>query len=214
MKQIFLILFLFLILFMSFHISALEENENQKIIYLDPGHGSQDGGCVRENILEKNLNLQIAIKIKIKLEENGYKVLLTRNDDLPLVEPYHKKDDTLKRVEMINSSNALAYLSIHINHFSNSKYYGAQVFYFNSLEQNELLAYYLQEALIKKTNTSRRIKKIDNLLLLKKVNIPGCLLECGFISNDIEFRLLQSERYHNLLAECVLEAFNNYLVMF
>ena len=213
MKKTLILFFLIFILFFTSNIHALREKATKKIIFLDSGHGSQDGGCSRDKILEKDLNLAISFKIKEALEENGYQVLMTRYDDTPLIEPYHKKEDTLKRVKMINDSDADLFISIHMNHFSDSKYYGAQVFYFDSNKHNILIAKYLQDELSNKTNTKRNIKSINTLLLLKKVNKPGCLLECGFLSNDIEFNLLQTERYQKLLAECVLNAVDNYYIM-
>lgn len=213
MKKTLILFFILLISFFNYNINAVRDKEAKRTIYLDSGHGNQDGGCIRNGILEKDLNLAISFKIKDVLENNGYKVLMTRYDDTPLIEPYHKKEDTLKRVEMINDSDADLFISIHMNHFSDSKYYGAQVFYFDSNKHNILIAKYLQDELINKTNTKRNIKSINTLLLLKKVNKPGCLLECGFLSNDIEFRLLQTERYQKLLAECVLNAVDNYYIM-
>lgn len=213
MKKVLILFFLISIIFFTSNIHAVREKAMKKIIFLDSGHGSQDGGCNRDGILEKDLNLAISFKIKEVLEENKYQVLMTRYDDSPLTNPFHKKEDTLKRVKMINESDADLFISIHINHFSDSKYYGAQVFYFDSNKHNILIAKYLQDELSDMTNTKRNIKSINTLVLLKKVNKPGCLLECGFLSNDIEFRLLQTERYQKLLAECVLNAVNNYYLM-
>ncbi len=213
MKKFIILVLLLLIVFFTSNIYAAREKTMKKIIFLDSGHGSQDGGCSRDGILEKDLNLAISFKIKEALEMNGYQVLMTRYDDTPLTNPYHKKEDTLKRVQMINESDAELFISIHMNHFFDSKYYGAQVFYFDSNKHNILIAKYLQEELINKTNTKRNIKSINTLLLLKKVNKPGCLLECGFLSNDLEFSLLQTERYQKLLAECVLNAINNYYLL-
>lgn len=168
MKKILILFFLISIIFFTSNIHAVKEKAMKKIIFLDSGHGSQDGGCNRDGILEKDLNLAISFKIKEVLEENKYQVLMTRYDDSPLTNPFHKKEDTLKRVKMINESDADLFISIHINHFSDSKYYGAQVFYFDSNKHNILIAKYLQDELSDMTNTKRNIKSINTLVLLKK----------------------------------------------
>lgn len=58
-----------------------KDNEEEPLVMLDPGHGGVDGGCVKDGIKEKNINFRIALLAKGKLEEKGFRVLLTREKD-------------------------------------------------------------------------------------------------------------------------------------
>ena len=106
-----------------------------KIFVIDPGHGGVDNGASYNNVVEDNINLAISLKIKDQLEQNGATVILTRNGDYDLSKPnalYRKKSDFDNRIKLINNSGADMYLSIHLNYYSNSKYYGPQIFYNNT----------------------------------------------------------------------------------
>ncbi|MDE6656266.1 MAG: N-acetylmuramoyl-L-alanine amidase, partial [Anaeroplasmataceae bacterium] len=98
------------------------------MIYIDPGHGGVDGGATIGNIKESSITLEISKKVKEIFEKNSIQVILTReNDDDLSSEPFVKREDMLKRVNKINTSNAALALSIHLNKFSIEKYRGAQV---------------------------------------------------------------------------------------
>ena len=82
--------------------------KNNKLVVIDPGHGGEDPGAVgKYSTKEKDLNLKIALLVKQKLLEEGFNVLLTREEDvfIPLV----------KRTEFANKNNADLFVSIHCN---------------------------------------------------------------------------------------------------
>ena len=95
------------------------------------------------------------------------------------------------------------YLSIHQNIYQNEKYYGPQVFYYPKKEKNELIATNLQEELNKFAKTNRKIKIITGTYMYNKLNIPGVLIECGFLSNNKERTNLTTKEYQDNLVKTI-----------
>lgn len=211
MKKIYLFVCLVLCTF-SIIISSKAEI-NKRIIVLDPGHGGMDGGAIVGEIKESDLVLDICFKIKSIFENKGYIVIMTRNDRESLCDgKFIKKEDMNKRVNIINESNASAAISIHLNKFSISKYRGAQVFYSCVNYKNKQLAEQLQNSFELYLNDTKRKPQIrENLYLLKRVSIPCCIVECGFMSNPEEFSLLLKEEYQYKIGYSILFAIDNFL---
>lgn len=177
-----------------------------KIIYLDPGHGGKDPGSIYKNIYEKDINLQICLKLKDVLEKNGATVYMTRYDDYDLSSPNaarRKQSDLNNRVRLINDSRSDMYISIHLNAINSKKWHGAQVFYDDVNTENKKIATIMQDELKKFLNTDREISEISNMLLNRKVVIPGVLIEIGFLSNDNERYLLKQDNYQNKVAKVI-----------
>ena len=200
MKKIF-ILATILFLFLSFIINA-HANKSYTVV-IDPGHGGVDPGTVSYSINEKDINLKISLILADILKEK-YQVLMTRNDDYDLGKPnatYRKKSDFDNRILYINNSDANFYISIHQNHLNDTKYYGPQVFY---TKANKKYAKIMQDELNKINNTNRQIKEIPkNTYMYSKLNKPGLLIECGFMSNDMERNNLISYKYQKKIAEAI-----------
>ena len=109
-----------------------------KIIIIDPGHGGKDPGTINDETYESEINLQISKYLEIELTKMGATVILTREGNYDLSSPnarWRKKSDFDNRINLINNSKANLYLSIHLNYLTDTKYYGAQVFYNN--EENK-----------------------------------------------------------------------------
>lgn len=204
-----LILMFSLTLIQSF--KALEKKSFSligKVIYLDPGHGGRDSGTIYKDILEKDINLKLAKKTQILLEKEGAIVYLTRYGDYDISVPKasnKKRSDLTKRSEIINSSKANLFVSIHQNSDTSSTWRGPQIFYTNNKE-NEKIAAIFQKELNKFLNGDRKEKEVDDLFLLNKINIPGILLEVGFLSNPQDRYLLTKEEYQNKVALSITNA--------
>ena len=183
-----------------------------KVIYIDPGHGGMDPGCVYKDIYEKNINLSISLKLKEKLEQSGAIVYLTRdsNVDLSINTFNHKKSDLNNRIKAINKSKADVFVSIHLNSYSSSTWYGVQLFYNDKNRLNERFAKIMQEN-IKELNGDRKYKKNNDLYLLKNIQIPGILVEVGFLSNANERYMLQTDKYQNKVANALHNGIVEYL---
>lgn len=183
-----------------------------KIIIIDPGHGGKDPGTISNDTYESDINLQISKYLEIELTKMGATIILTREEDYDLSTPnarWRKKSDFDNRINLINNSKANLYLSIHLNYLNDAKYNGAQVFYNN--EENKKIASSIQDILNKELENDRTIKKIPNrTYMYSKLNIPGVLIECGFLSNYKEKELLKTPEYQQKLAKTITEGIINY----
>lgn len=178
-------------------------------IILDAGHGNPDGGAVgQDGSIESNLNLDIVLKLQKLLEASNCTVILTRSDENGIYESTaetirdKKVSDMKSRADIANNSNAEIFISIHMNKLEQSKYSGWQTFYKNKDENSKKIAENIQTSLnyfIKKEN-SRTIKSISGIYLTKNVEIPLVIVECGFLSNEEENKLLQTDSYQDELA--------------
>lgn len=139
---------------------------------------------------------------------------MTREDDYDLSNPnasLRKRSDLANRANMINSSDADMYLSIHLNSSSNTSWKGAQVFYDDINDNNRKLANIFQKNFNKYLNSNRNIQEISTLYMYKRITKPGLLLELGFISNPNDRYLLNQDDYQNkivnILTDSLLEVF-------
>lgn len=183
------------------------------VIVVDAGHGLPDGGASNGDICESDINLAIAKKLKSMLEDKGYDVVMTREDENNIASTDEqssiskiKQSDLNNRVKIINESDADFCISIHLNKFQNSKYWGWQTFYNKDSEEGKNLAKLIQDN-IKKTvqkDNNRTPLKIEGIKIVDKTNIPVVIVECGFISNPEEAKLLQNDEYQTKLVEGIV----------
>ena len=192
-----------------------------KTIVLDAGHGGIDSGTSSDDktIFEKDINLAITLKLKELIESSGGLVILTRDDDSSLYEESGNKttrqkyNENLKnRKKIADESNADMLISIHLNYFTQSKYYGAQTFYPESNKDGKALASCIQDEFkrVVDNNNDRVIKPRNDLYLLKDCKIPSALIECGFLSNEKEAKLLNDEEYQEKIAWAIYSGIQKY----
>lgn len=183
------------------------------IVLANSAHGGFDGGASSASgVLEKNINLSIALKTRDALTLFGFNVIMTRADDTALAET--KKEDMYKRLDIASSNPDSVFVSIHQNHFSQGKYSGAQMFYgANNSEDAKSLALILQKNFKENLNpqNERQVKSADkSLFLFKKAPQPSVLIECGFLSNNNETQLLQNEKYQTKIALTIAQSITEY----
>lgn len=177
-----------------------------QVVVVDPGHGGYDPGAVRGGVLEKEINLQIALKLKKCLEETGARVILTRGGDYNLaVAGLHKREahryDLKKRLEVARWSNACLYVSIHANCVSGWSGGGGMVFYHPGSEKSRILAECIQDELRSIPGVRKRLSKTSNYYVLRNAKKPAVLVEVGFMSNPGERKRLTGDEYQNLLSQ-------------
>lgn len=180
-------------------------------IAIDAGHGGWDPGKTGKNGLnEKDINLDIAQKTAAFLEEAGADVYITRTSDSALGES--KRSDMKKRIDIIENSKADIMISIHQNSYPSEKARGAQVFYFRKSENGHLLADCIQKSLIQclDEKNTRTAKENNNYYVLKNTDIPSVIIECGFLSNPEEERLLNTEEYRLKTAWAIFDGILTY----
>ncbi len=180
-----------------------------KVIILDAGHGTPDEGAESSSgTLEAPINLQITLKIQKLLESSGATVILTRSDENSICEidaetiREKKISDVHQRVKIGNNSSADVFVSIHLNKISESQYSGWQTFYKNSDENSKKLATSIQNSLNStiSNNYDRVPHTISNVYIMKNVEIPITIVECGFLSNKEDEARLKTDEYQEKLA--------------
>lgn len=192
------------------------ETKEKIVIVLDSGHGGSDPGKVGiGDVLEKDLNLEIALKTQRQLEKAGYKVVMTRTVDEELKrngKEAGKIEDMRARVEIMNREKPALVVSIHQNSYPQSNVKGAQVFYYSHSKEGEKAAVTIQKALKKlDENNTREAKDNDTYYLLRKTEVPAVIVECGFLTNPEEAKKLQEESYQKQVAKLICEGVKDYL---
>lgn len=180
-------------------------------------HGGNDPGKVGvDNVLEKDVNLAIALKLKPLFENKKIQVVLTRDKDSALASSAatnKKVEDMQKRVKLIADSDAVLTISIHQNSYPDASVAGPQVFYYSQSAAGKELAETMQQSLNSELSPAspRSIKSNDNYYMLKKTPTPTIIVECGFLSNPDESKRLADDTYQNQLARAIYLGASNYL---
>lgn len=212
---------LMLTIFGSRVITVMSESsplEGRHCIVIDAGHGGVDGGATScTGILESAINLEIALRLDDLLHLLGYDTTMIRTTDESIYTQGEtiatkKVSDLKERVRIVNETEKALLISIHQNHFSDSKYSGAQVFYTDSMD-SMALAKNLQSALVSSLNpgSNRQAKKASGVYLMEHIDCTGILLECGFLSNPEEEARLRSPEYQKELCCVIGASVSNYL---
>lgn len=195
-----------------FFSEAIKSDDTGIVVVIDPGHGGMDPGKVGvSGVLEKDVNLAIALKLRDKLEAEGVRVVITRDNDECLATPgatNKKSSDMKNRIEIINGADADCLISIHQNSFIDSSVKGAQVFYYGTSKESRELAVKLQKLLISEVDPENRreAKEGNDYYILRKSTCPGVIIECGFLSCHEETARLVDNEYQCRIADAVAKA--------
>ena len=211
----------------SEHLDSFPDTEqdttlpSKPTIVIDPGHGGRDPGKIGiNNVLEKDLNLSISFKLQELLQNNGFKVVLTRDKDCDLAinsKKKYKSADLKERVNIITEANPALTISIHQNSFASnsnsSTPCGSEVFYYSTSEDGKKLAYSIERSLYDnpRLNPCRGITSNDSYYIIKKSPTPTVIIECGFLSNYSEAELLSSDSYQQQLVHAIFLGICYYL---
>ncbi len=187
-------------------------------VVIDPGHGGRAKGTENKAIklVEKDLALLTAIDVKNALIAKGVNAILTRSADVNI-----GLDD---RAKFSNKNNADVFVSIHYNHSPSATACGVEtyassflnnpstdrakvlssdrVFVQNNLQDdyNTFLGFCVQSNVSKATSLTDRGLRRSRFAVLKNVNAPAILIECGFFSNNNEAKLLATTEFRRKLA--------------
>lgn len=171
--------------------------------------GLQTNGAQSSNgTTEAETNLKITLKLQNLLEQSGCNVILTRSNEQAIYDldkttlKQKKISDIHNRVKIGNESSADIFVSIHLNKIPQSQYWGWQCFYNSINQQSMKLAKSIQSNLnesIQKEN-KRVAMKLDTVYIMKHVEIPISIVECGFLSNPEEEKDLLEDSYQDRLA--------------
>ena len=221
MKKIMKIVSIMMISFLVLNISFLKVNaeENNKVIVTDPGHGGIDGGAKSENgVIEKDINLSISLKTKAALESKGYKVIMTRSEDVGLYTEGKKVrekkiEDLGNRVKIKKENKCDAFISIHQNMFPQKNCKGAQVWSANnepSQKLGKIIQQKFKEEVDQNNKREAKVAKKEYKILNDGYEGASVIVECGFLSNPEECELLGKEDYQNKIANTLANAIDEY----
>jgi len=173
---------------------------SRKIVWIDAGHGAYDPGKVAGQVLEKDINLAIALKLQTFLEAGGATVFMTRLDDEALSST--KRGDMHTRQKLANASQADIFISIHQNSYPKGSVSGAQVFYFNTSDNSRKLGEHIQQQIKEFVIPHNRLQSRANkdYYVLRQTVMPAVIVECGFLTNYNERTRLTQEDYQRRMA--------------
>lgn len=205
-----------LILTARFALGLLAWPDRDGPIIIDAGHGGIDGGTNVPGILEKTINLEMALSLREALSKKGYPVALTRETDRDLsefgnpIKNRHRADLT-GRVRRTHDEAGLFLVSLHVNSSSNSRDRGSLVFYQSSSPESLRLAT-LVHAALKGANPAGCGKPIggDTLFVIRNTKVPTVLVEIGFLSNKEDRALMVDEKYRAKLTAALAAAIEEY----
>lgn len=195
----------------------VETSKETPCVVIDAGHGGADPGKVSvDGSLEKDINLQIALKLQKFLQMQDVDAVLTRDTDAGLYEENasnKKVQDMKNRVALIEEHQPVLTVSIHQNSYHEEYVHGAQVFYYANSEKSKELAERIQQVMTLELDrdNARQAKANDSYYLLKKTSTPVVIVECGFLSNYEEAQKLSSELYQEKVAWAIHLAIMQYL---
>lgn len=184
-----------------------------KTIAIDAGHGGVDGGAAsKQGLVEKDLNLAVALQLRDYLQQAGAIVVMTREGDYDLAQEgtkaysRRKTEDLLERVRVIEASKPDIVVSIHMNSVPSPKWSGAQTFYYPGAEESANLAAHIQQEIKRNlSNTNREANTVGTMYLLKKMQVPAVLVEVGFLSNPAEASNLGNGEYQRKVAASIYQ---------
>lgn len=198
-----------------------------RTIVIDPGHGGQEDGTKNQGLglLEKELNLDVSQRLQAHLEKLGFKAVLTRYDDRVV--------SLDERPVIASGVKADLFVSVHFNAATNLEAKGLETYMLTPEGQpsssgstaeadaiaysgnrfdaaNFALAYGIQKSLVERLNREDRGVKKARFRVLKTLDCPGVLVECGFISNQEEALLVSTAGYRERVALALAEAIADY----
>lgn len=204
--------------------SAAETSSNpfmRKTIIVDAGHGGDDGGAIGiDGTVEKDINLDIALKLEKILKFYGFNVIMTRTQDVMTCDDgldslrKRKVSDIHNRFDLMRKNPDAVFISVHQNKFEDTSQHGTQVFYSGNNEKSKVLAEAIQTSITSAVQPEnvRVVKKSGSgIYLLYHAEIPAVLVECGFISNPDEVKKLKDESYRMKLAILIADGLLKYL---
>ncbi|HYR57660.1 MAG TPA: N-acetylmuramoyl-L-alanine amidase [Chthoniobacteraceae bacterium] len=190
-------------------------------VIIDPGHGGNDDGAKGNGLVEKSLTLDLATRVEPLLKQFGFPVVLTRASDVYVSLP--------ERAAVANRNDNAVFVSIHFNHAYGGTgietFYASQkvvpeaawtwIGFFNKpppapLDNGEALAGFIQASMVMRTDATNRGIRGRPLYVVRHTRCPAALVECGFISNAFEARLISNPEYRDRLARAIAEGVMSY----
>lgn len=186
---------------------VLADEQHTPRVAIDPGHGGEDEGCSRDDILEKEINLELALLLEEKLQGMGFEVVLIREDN-------DTKLTLEERVRRAEEEKADIYVSIHQNFYDDKNpdsVSGIETWYCGSSQGSRRLAQLIHNGTVDKTGArGRELRETEELYVIREASMPSCLIETGFLSNGEECGALASPEYQAKIVEGIAQGIDYY----
>lgn len=184
-----------------------KKNPKYKTVVIDAGHGGSDPGAVGKEgneilILEKDPNLEIALKVYSLLKKEEVNVYLTRSKDVFL--------ELSEIASFANSKEADLFVSIHNNASENTSVSGTMTMYaYDTPKENHTLsgkefATIMQKHLVKATKAyDFGPTKNSSLYVIRKTSMPAVITESLFVTNKDDRTKLLDKAYIDAIAKSI-----------
>ena len=175
------------------------EAQPSPLVVIDPGHGGSANGAVYDGVLEKELNLSIAVQAARLLEEAGLTVRMTRTGDQDV--------GLYDRIDLANGQGADLFVSVHCNaSVEHDDALGVYTCAYSQGTEGWQLAQILRETMLDATGAADfGMEERPNLAVLRTAQVPAALVECGFMSTPSELALLTQPEYQDKLARGIAD---------
>lgn len=173
------------------------------IIVLDPGHGGSDPGAIYADVNEKDINLSVAQKTAQLLKNEGYEVVMTRDEDV-----FEELSD---RAAAANRYSNPVFVSIHCNASDNPESFGVETYNARESKKGKEFGKVIHKELLKSTGADDRGTHERNFVVLRETACPAVLVEIGFLSNEGERNRLTEDSYQNKIAVGIAQGIINYI---
>lgn len=189
-------------------------------VLIDVGHGGVDGGTSHGSLLEKHINLAIALKLYDKLLGSGYRVALNRSKDYALSDDNkwlgsksrHIRDLAQRKL-LVDALKPKLTVSLHTNWSPSTRNSGPSVLYQKN-ESSRLAGQLLSDRLNRLYGTSAPPFLGKTFYLLNKTKTPAVIVEMGYISNPRDRAMLTEEDGQKQIAEAIASALVQYISVF
>lgn len=180
-------------------------------VVIDAGHGGKDKGASSpKGTYESDINLSIARFLKAEFEVRGVGATMTRESQDWLASPLagnKKRSDLDKRRQIIERVRPDLVISIHLNSFpADTSVHGLQTFYDESGSVSKAYAEAIQNEFNRSPLDINRNARPGDYYLLEATEFPSVLVECGFLSNHDDERLLNTSQYQRIIAHYIASA--------
>jgi N-acetylmuramoyl-L-alanine amidase len=182
-------------------VCATQAHAQKRTIVIDAGHGGHDrGGVPGQRVSEKMMTLDVSQRVAQILRANGYRVVMTRNSDVFIPLP--------TRSAIANSNRGGMFVSVHFNSARRAGASGIETYYFRG--DSVGLATNIHRNVLAVAPTENRGIRRRGYFVLRRTNIPGVLVECGFLTNPYEARYALNPAYRQRLAEAIARGVMGY----
>ncbi|MBS4207482.1 N-acetylmuramoyl-L-alanine amidase [Bacillus sp. FJAT-50079] len=170
-------------------------------IIIDAGHGGYDPGAIGiGGILEKTLTLSMAHLLTEKLRNAGADVIMTRTRDRHL--------HVSERVNLSQSFPNSVFISIHYNAHENKGANGVKTYYYHPADRD--LTTSIHQQLVAQSTLKNGGVQFGDFYVLRNNHNQSILLELGFITNQHDIQIIQTQNFQQSVAESIVQGLINY----